>query len=129
MMQFERLFVPQLARLPAGACAVAALCANQVPSPASAIFSSSMQPAEYYGTPSGIIYFDETLGIDPPPPLAYAPHGDSWTEYVEGGPYEIFKVLQRTLKQRDVELGRGIAKGWDFVRGWTHGQASPIIMV
>ena len=44
---------------------------------------------------------DTHLGIDPPPPLAYAPHGDSWTEYVEGGPYEIFKVLQKTLRERN----------------------------
>lgn len=41
------------------------------PLPASAIFSSSMQPAKYYGTASGLIYFDEPLGADPPPPASY----------------------------------------------------------
>ena len=38
--------------------------------------------------------------LDPPEPALWRVGGEAWTEYVEHGPYEILKVLQRTIKQR-----------------------------
>ena len=44
---------------------------------------------------------DAGMGVEPPEPTQWVAGGEAWTQYVEHGPHEIFKVLQRTLKQRD----------------------------
>ena len=40
------------------------------------------------------------IRLDPPEPALWRVGGEAWTEYVEHGPYEVLKVLQRTIKQR-----------------------------
>jgi len=36
--------------------------------------------------------------LEPPEPVLWRAGGEAWTEYVEHGPYEILKVVQRTSK-------------------------------
>lgn len=50
--------------------------------------------------PPAPLTVDTGMGLDPPEPTRWAAGGEAWTEYVEHGPHEIHKVIQRTLKQR-----------------------------
>ena len=55
----------------AAVAALALAVPAAVPAPALAIFAATMEPAKYMGTSTGIIYFDEPLGSEPPPRASY----------------------------------------------------------
>ena len=52
--------------------AALALSVPRAPPAAHAIFQATMEPAKYFGTASGLIYFDEPIGSEAPPKASYS---------------------------------------------------------